>query len=297
MDRILRALDKKGVLRFFLAETTDLVEEMRTIHKASPTATAGMGRLLTMSEILSLDLDNPGDSLTLKVDGAGPSGLLIACSDGVGRARISASHPEIDLPTREDGKLDVGRWVGKDGILSVIKGYALKDPFSGMTELVSGEIAEDFASYFFHSEQTPSLVALGVLVDKDLTVKKAGGLFVQALPGYTDKDLDQLEEAMSSLSPVTEMLSEGLSLEEILQKYFSSFAIDILDEIHPKYVCTCSKEKMDRAIASLPVKDRIELAKEGSPVSVHCEFCHKDYVYTKDDLLKGISHDENEKEI
>lgn len=285
MDRIIRGIDKEGFFRFHLAETTQTVEYARKVHDASPTATAAMGRLLTMAEILSLGVENEDESLTLQIRGTGPGGVLIAVTQKSGEARVSATNPKADVASREDGHLDVGAWVGKEGTLTVTRGYKLKEPFSGTVPLVSGEIAEDFASYFFHSEQTPTVVSLGVLVDTDRSVRKAGGIFVQVLPDVTEDALGKMEEAVAKLDSVTTMLDSGLSLEDILAKYFSDFSVSILDELEPKYVCDCSRKKMARALASLPTADRKELAEEDDGAEVICEFCNTAYHFSAEELL------------
>ena len=277
-DRIIRAMDQSGHFRFFAADTRRIAEEARQIHRASPTAAAAMGRILTMAIFLSLDLKSLGDSLTILFKGDGPGGQLLAVTDKPCTARISCQHPELDLPDRSPGHLDVGGFVGRQGTLTLIRKSALsKEPFSGTTRLVSGEIAEDFAAYFFQSEQIPTIVSLGVLMGTSGTVEQSGGLFVQALPGASEEGLDQLEMVLEKIRPITEYLHDGLSPREILEKAFPTFPMTFFEEKEPAYFCPCSKERMLRAIRSLPLNDRQELDEEDGGAEVICEFCQKKY--------------------
>lgn len=285
-DQILRAIDPLGHVRFFVADTTDMVEEMRNIHNASTTATAAMGRVLTMMSILSLGLENPGDSITVNIKGGGPGGYLVGLTDGVGEARVTADRPEVDIPSREDGHLDVGGWVGRDGTLSLVRGYGMKKPFSGLTELVSGEIAEDFASYFFQSEQKPSIISLGVLVEPDHHVSHAGGLFVQLLPDHTEEDIEKLEDVLETLPSMTTMLSEGLTPEAILKEKFATLEPELLATTQPHYVCHCSHQKMLDALLSIDEADRRQMAEEDGGAEVVCEFCRTAYHFSADELRR-----------
>lgn len=283
-DYLIRAISRDGKFRFHIVDSTGMVEESRRLHNSSTTATAAMGRLLTMATILGIDLEDE-ESVTLNIKGNGPGGFLVAVSDKSGTARVSAQHPELDIPSREDGHLDVSGWVGNEGTLSVVRGYHLKEPFMGITKLVSGEIAEDFASYFFHSEQTPTVVSLGVFVETDHTVAAAGGLFIQAMPGVTDSDLDTLEGAIADLDSMTNMIRSGMSPEDILNKYFSALEPRILDTIEVKYECNCSREKMEKALASIPYQDLQEMAEEDGGAEVVCEFCNEKYRFSADELI------------
>lgn len=287
LDVLLRAIDEAGHVRFFVADTRNMVEEMRKIHHASFTATAAMGRLLTMMTLLSLSLDNDGDALTVNIKSDGPGGYLVGLSDVPGEARVTAQNPEADLPSRTtDGKLDVGRWVGRDGTLSFVRSYALKEPFSGITPLVSGEIAEDFAQYFYQSEQTASVVSLGVLVAPDATVQQAGGIFLQLMPDCTDEEVGRLETAVGQMPSITKILDEGLSPEELLQRYFADFHPTVTEQHTPHYACHCSREKMHRALLSLDVGSRRTLAEENHGAEVVCDFCRKTYQFSGDALKK-----------
>lgn len=277
-DRMIRGVARSGRFRFLAADTRLMAEEARKIHGASPTAAAAMGRLLTMASFLSLDLKSPGDSITLLMKGGGPGGRLLAVTDQPYTARISCQNPQADLPDRSPGHLDVGGFVGRQGTLTLIRKSAhSKEPFAGTTRLVSGEIAEDFSAYFLQSEQVPSVVSLGVLLSPAGKVEVAGGLFVQALPGAGEEDLQKLEEAVQGLLPMTAYLQDGLRLEEILQKAFPAFPFELLEEGEPVYYCPCSKDRMVRALRALPLEDRRALAQEDQGAEVVCEFCRKKY--------------------
>lgn len=285
-DKILRAIDPLGHVRFFIADTTEMVEEMRKTHHASTTATAAMGRLLTMMSILSLGVDNEGDSITVNIKGGGSGGFLVGLTDGYGEARVTAEHPEVDIPSRADGHLDVGGWVGNQGTLSLVRGYGLKEPFSGLTPLVSGEIAEDFSSYFFQSEQMPTVVSLGVLVAPDYHVLHAGGLFIQLMPDHTEEDVEKLEGILETLPSMTTLLEQGETPESILSKRFGSFDPDVLGVVEPKMVCHCSREKMHAAILSIAAADRRQMAEEDGGAEVICEFCRTPYRFSAEELRR-----------
>lgn len=282
---VVKALDEKERYRFMLINSTELVEEMRNIHNTTTTATAALGRLTTMAAIMGTDIKNINETLALKIKGDGPAGILIAESDSKGNIRSYMDHPEIDIPTREtDNKLNVGGFVGKNGLLSVIRDFGTAEPYIGKTAIVSGEIAEDIASYFFYSEQTPTIVSLGVLVDVDYSCKSAGGLFIQVVPGYTEADLVELEETMKDFPSVSSVFEGGCDGKDVLNKYFSSLNMKILEEKPVRYQCSCSQEKVEKAIISLG-KDQIEeIAKEDQGTEVVCEFCNKKYYFTEQEL-------------
>ncbi|MCI6156509.1 MAG: Hsp33 family molecular chaperone HslO [Peptoniphilaceae bacterium] len=284
MDKVIRAVDRNQHFRFTIVDTTAMVEEMRRIHAASTTASAAMGRLLTMMVILSYHLGNEQESITVNIRGGGPGGYLVGLTDQPGKARVTAQNPTVDIPSRPDHHLDVGSWVGKDGTLSLVRGMHLKDPVVGITELVSGELGEDFASYFFHSEQTPAIVAVGVLVEPDYHVSHAGGIFVQAMPGATDEELDRLQSIADQMPSVTDLLRQGKTPEEILQDLFGSMNPAIMETGEPSYACSCSREKMHQALLSLPFSDRRVLAEEDHGAEVICEFCRTRYHFTEQEL-------------
>ena len=288
---VVKALDEKERFRFMLVNSTSLVEEIRKIHNTTTTATAALGRLSTMAAIMGTDIKNKNETLALKIKGDGPAGLLIAECDSEGNIRSYMDHPEIDIPSREsDNKLDVGGFVGKNGLLSVIRDFGTAEPYIGKTAIVSGEIAEDIASYFFYSEQTPTIVSLGVLVDVDYSCISAGGLFIQVLPGYTESDLVELEEVMKDFPAVSSVFEKNEDAKDVLNKYFSSLNMKILEEKPVRYQCSCSKDKVEKVIISLG-KDQIEeIAREDQGAEIVCEFCNKKYNFTEEDLRSLTSN-------
>lgn len=283
-DTLLRAIDKNEHFRLTIAKTTDMVEEMRKLHHTSTTATAAMGRLLTITSIIGSDLKNPDESVTINFKGDGPGGSIVAVSDWEGNARAAADNPEVDIPSRPDNHLDVGGWIGHSGRISIVRGYHLKEPFVGITEIVSGEIAEDIANYFFHSEQTPTVVDLGVLVDTDHSCIAAGGIFVQALPGATPEEIEEMAKACDELEAVSKMVHDGLSPMDILEKYFAQFEPKILDEKPIEYRCYCNRDKIERAVASIPKADREQIATEDGGAEIVCHFCNKHYWFSEEEL-------------
>lgn len=287
-DYIIRAIDKNKSIRIFVARTTDMVQKIRDLHKSSATASAAMGRLATMASFMGIDQKVESLKLTLKLDGNGVGGKIIAVADHTGNVRVTASNPRADLPAKSNGKLDVAGFVGTEGSIGIIKDYGLKEPYTGISEIISGEIAEDFANYFFYSEQTPSIISLGVLVDTDLSIKAAGGLFVQVLPNISDDDLTGLEKKVAELLPISELISNNLTPEEILEKYFSEFEPELLSKIDVKYECNCSRERFEEGLISLGKNELQQIADEDGKADIICEFCRKEYSFNKKDLEKLI---------
>lgn len=283
-DYILRAIDGTKSARIFIARTTDIVQEIRNIHKSSATGSAALGRLATMASLMGIDLKSKEDTLTLKTDGNGVGGRLIAVSDSKGNVRVTATNPQADLPTNEKGKLDVAGFVGREGQIAIIRDYGLKEPYSGLSQIVTGEIAEDFANYYFYSEQTPTVISLGVLVDTDLSIKAAGGIFVQLLPDASEEIISQLEEIVKVLPPISSLIDKGLSPEEILEKYFNKLSPQIISKVDVKYECNCSREKIEKALISIGKKDLQEIIEEDGHAQIVCDFCKKEYNFTKEEL-------------
>lgn len=279
-----RAIDKNEKFRFIIINSTNLVEEMKEVHEPSPTAIAALGRMTTMAALLSSDLKNEKDKLNIRIKGNGPAGLLLTESNGKGHIKSYMDNPKADLPTREDGKLDVGGIVGNDGNLVVIRDYGIGEPYSGQTALVSGEIAEDFANYYYHSDQMPTVVSLGVLVDTDLTVKSAGGLFIQALPGYEEEDIIKLEKCLENFPQISSLFSEDMSYEEVFEKYFKDLDLRILEEEEVEYRCNCSREKMETALISLGKTELEDIIKEDHKAELSCHFCNKKYQFNEEEL-------------
>ena len=243
-----------------------------------------------MAVMMGADLKGENDQVTLKVNGNGPGGLLVAVADSKGHVRVTADRPEVDVPSNEaTGKLDVASYVGREGEIAIIKDYGLKNPYSGHSEIVSGEIAEDFAAYFYFSEQTPTVVSLGVLVDRDLSVLASGGLFVQVLPDTPEEEIIKLEEMIGRLKPISELIEENMSPEDILNEYFSGLNLTILGSQDVVYKCNCSRERIEQALISVPKEDIKEILEEDGQAEVVCHFCNTKYIFDDKDLTKIIN--------
>lgn len=283
MSEIKKYLACEGRVNIICAETTELVEEARKTHDLSPVATAALGRVLTMGAIMSSRIKGD-DSITLQIKGNGPIGNITCVLDGKQNIKGYVGDPLVDLPIREDGKLDVGKAVGKEGFLYVIRDMGLKEPYVGVTPLVSGEIAEDFTKYFAESEQTPSAIALGVLVDKD-GVKKAGGYFLTLMPDATEDDIKKVEEALKNIDPVTTMLYKKMSLQQIAESVTNDDNLMVMvGDITPKYNCGCSKEKFVENLKKLGKDDINHLFEEQETIETVCQFCNKKYTFKREDI-------------
>ncbi|MGE5372679.1 MAG: Hsp33 family molecular chaperone HslO [Solirubrobacterales bacterium] len=277
-DRIIRVINEEKTIRMMLAETTHLVEEARVRHDAAPTAAAALGRILTAAVMMASDMKQE-ESVTLRVNGGGPLGTILAVAPGDGTVRGSVSEPNVDVPEKYRGKLDVGAAVGTNGFFEVVRDMGLKAPFTGSVPLVSGELAEDLAYYFTLSEQVPSLVALGVYREPDRVITAAGGLIIQALPGADDDALVCLEERVSALGPITTMLQETESLEELAGKIMGPIPYRIIDERPLAFRCRCSEEKVLSIIRSMQLEDIEHAIREHGHLEVRCNFCNETYSY------------------
>lgn len=270
------------------ADTTEMVNEARLIHSTSAVTSAALGRLLTAASLMGAVLKGADDSITLRINGGGPSGSVIAVSDSKGNSRGYVSNPAVELPLNKFGKLDVGGAVGKDGTLTVMKDMGMKEPYIGQIPIATGEIAEDITSYFAISEQTPTICALGVLVNPDLSIKAAGGFIIQLLPTAPDETIDAVESCMKDVKPVTTMLANGLTPEEICRKVLPGFELELLDTAEPHYVCNCSLERTIKALISLGIEELTDMAQQ-EKTEVCCHFCPKKYVFSGDDIKKIIA--------
>lgn len=286
-DKIIRATAANAMIRAFVAETRQLVNTAYEKHKTSPVVTAALGRLLTAGSIMGITQKSEKDLMTIKIDGSGPLEHITVTADYKGRVKGFASEPIIDIPLKPNGKLDVSGAIGA-GSLTVIKDMGLKEPYVGQTELVSGEIAEDITYYYMASEQVPSSVGLGVLVDKDYTVKQAGGFMIQLMPFASDEVIDKLEENLSKVTSVTNMFEEGLSPEDILNRLLEGLEPEIVGEIVPEFYCSCSKERVSNALASLSKEELQSMIDDGENINVHCDFCNSDYDFTPEELRELI---------
>ena len=245
---LIRGIDEGGTIRIFVATTTNMVEEARVTHNTAPSSTAAIGRALTAAAMMGVMMKNKEDRLTFKIAGDGPIGNIVMVANSDGDVKGYVDYPQADVPTRSDGKLDVAGVVGTNGEITTIMDLGLKDPYIGQSKLVSGEIAEDLAYYYLVSEQQPSAVSLGVLVDKDISVKAAGGFIVQLLPGTSEEDIVKIEETLGKIEPISTLIDQGLSPEEIMQRVLPGFNMQILDKVELKYKCDCSRERIEREI-------------------------------------------------
>ena len=287
-DKIIKALAHNGKISITCANTTKLVEEARKIHDLSPVATAAFGRLLTIASIMGNEMKNQKDKLTVQVKGNGPIGTMLVTANNIPQVKGYVGDAHVDLPLNEFGKLDVGEAVGHEGYINVIKDIGLKEPYIGVSPLVSGEIAEDFANYFVNSEQRQAAVALGVLVDRN-GVKSAGGYLITPMPDATEEEISKVEQAIFNAGAMSKMLDENLSLEDIAKKVTGDENIEILeDNITPEYKCDCSKEHMKDALISIGKKDLEEILKEDGKAELMCHFCNKKYTFTKEELEEII---------
>ncbi len=284
MDNSIRMIDKTGHVKAVAITAKDMVEEARSIHHTAPLATAALGRALMAASMMGSQLKEEQGALTLTIKGGGPLGTVMAVSDCNGWVRGYVSDPAVDLPLKAPGKLDVGAGVGREGTLTIIKDIGLKEPYVGTVPLVSGEIAEDVTSYFAVSEQIPTACALGVLVDTDCSVRKAGGYLIQLLPGATEADIDCIESGIAALGPITAALDAGLSEEEVLRQVLSGFELEVLECSEVKYHCYCSRRRMERALVSMGGKDLRELIEDQGEAELTCQFCDKAYRFTRPEL-------------
>lgn len=283
-DILLRGNSMDGEIRVFTAVTTELAGEAQRIHKAYPTATAALGRVLTMSAIMGANLKNPGDSTTIQFKGDGPLGNIVAVCNNKSEVRGYVANPYVDIPRKANGKLDVGGAVGR-GFLSVIRDLGMKEPYIGQVPIVTGEIAEDMTYYFAESEQIPTAIALGVLVNPDMTVKAAGGFMIQLMPEATDATAEKLEKKLKEIMPVTTMIESGMSAEDILFAVTDDFDMLISnDTVTPKYKCYCSKERMEKALISIGKTELEDLIREQGSAELTCQFCDNKYTFGKSEL-------------
>lgn len=283
-DRLIKALAKDGQVRIIAATTKELVNEGIKIHNCAPTAAAAFGRMLTAGSLMGAMLKSEQDVITIKIDGNGiAKGVTVtAYSDAHVKGYIG--NPKADLPVNELGKFDVGGIIGKNGSLVIIRDFGLKEPYVGQVPIYSGEIGDDLAYYFTTSEQTPSAVGLGVLVDKDLSIKEAGGIIIQMMPDADEMLADLITYRLQDLGSITKFFSDGKTIDDMLNFLFSDMDLKILEEIEPKYLCDCSREKVEEAIISIGKKDLQEIYEEGKTEEIRCNFCNKSYKFTHEEI-------------
>ena len=282
-DYIVRATAADGQIRAFAATTRGLVEHARSAHNTSPVATAALGRLLTAGAMMGIMMKGKDDLLTLRIEGDGPIKGLTVTADSAANVKGYVFQPDVMLPPNSMGKLDVGGALGI-GVLSVIRDIGLKEPYVGQTILVSGEIAEDLTYYYATSEQIPSSVALGVLMNKENTVRQAGGFIIQLLPGASEEAVDALEKKLAEIDPITTLLDKGSTPEMILSHILGEFGLDILDRAPTSFFCNCDKHRVEKALVSIGKKELTDMIEDGKSIEVNCHFCNKNYEFTVEEL-------------
>ena len=289
-DQLIRAISSDGRVKAVAVSTRDLTERARQIHKTLPVATAALGRALAAASMMGNALKEDGASVTLQIKGGGPLGTLLAVSDNQGNVRGTVDDPQVDLPLRPDGKLDVGAAVGQDGTLTVIRDLNMKEPYVGSVGLLGGEIAEDLAAYFVESEQIPTACGLGVLVDRDQSVLTAGGYLIQLLPGAGEDTITKVEGSLMAAGPVTGLLRENPDPEAMLRRALSDFDLEILEKSPIEYRCYCSRERMERALISLGAEELQSMIDEQGSADLTCRFCDNVQHFSKEELEAMIEN-------
>lgn len=284
MDKLVRAISSDGLVQAVAVSTREMTERARNIHTTLPVATAALGRALAAASMMGNALKGEGASLTLQIKGGGPLGTILAVSDAAGNVRGYVQEPHVDLPLRPDGKLDVGSAVGSDGSLTVIKDLGMKEPYIGTVALLGGEIAEDLAAYFVESEQIPTACALGVLVERDQSVKAAGGYIIQLLPGATEDTIVKVEGGVMAAGAVTGLLEKNDDPEAMLREVLSDFEIEILETSPVEYRCYCSRERVERALISLGKEELNQILQEQGGCELTCQFCDTVHRFTAEEL-------------
>ena len=290
MGKLIRCITSDGLVMATAVDSTDIVTRAEQLHKSSAVVTAALGRLLTATSMMGNALKGKSNTITVKIDGDGPAGALIAVADSHGDVRGYAVNSVVEIPLKDNGKLDVCGAVGTKGTLYVIKDLGLKEPYNGFVPLSTGEIAEDIAAYYAVSEQIPTVCALGVLVNPDLTVRVAGGYIIQLLPaahGY-DEVITKLENSIKEMKPITTLLDEGKTIEEIVRIALKDFEVEVLDEQNVAYKCNCSRERFERALKSLNAKELESMANEMEKAETVCQFCGSVYTFTSEELKAFI---------
>jgi molecular chaperone Hsp33 len=283
MDKIIRATAGNGFIKMAVITARNMIQRAHEIHSTSPTASAALGRSLCAASLMGDMMKEENASITIRINGGGPIGSIVAVSDSSGNVRGYVENPSVDLPLRSDGKLNVGAAVGRDGMLTVSRDIGLKEPYIGSTELVSGEIAEDITAYLLESEQVPSACALGVLVDTDMSIKAAGGFIVQLMPGADESLINQLEENIFMMDQLTTILDEDGD-QALFQQVLKGFEYHIVGEAPVEYKCYCSRERVADALRCVDKKEIDDIAAEGKNITVSCQFCDKLYTFTPEEL-------------
>lgn len=287
-DYIVRATAADNQIRAFAITSRDLVEKARQIHNTSPVATAALGRSLSAGAMMGSMMKGEQDLLTLQIRGDGPLGGITVTADSKAQVKGYVNEPAVLIPANAKGKLDVSGAIG-NGMLQVIRDLGMKEPYVGQTELQTGEIAEDLTYYFATSEQVPSSVGLGVLLNRDNTVRQAGGFIIQLMPYTDEKVIDALEKRLAGIKSVTELLDQGLTPERILEELLGEFGLTVNDTIPTAFSCNCSKERVEKAIISIGSKEIREMIRDGKPIEVKCHFCNEAYTFTIEELKEILN--------
>lgn len=287
-DYIIRATAADNSIRAFAATTRETVEYARKCHNTSPVATAALGRLLTAGSMMGSMMKEEKDLLTLQIKGTGAIGGITVTADSAGHVKGYVDEPMVLLPANAAGKLDVSGAIGP-GTLTVIRDIGMKEPYIGQTDLISGEIAEDLTYYYAASEQVPSSVALGVLMSMENTVKQAGGFIIQLMPDTDDSVIDELEERLKSVGPVTTMLEQGMAPENILEEVLGSLGVNVMDKMPTAFRCSCSRERVEKALISVGRAELESMISDGKPIEMNCHFCNTSYRYDIDELRELLN--------
>ena len=288
MAKLVRAISDMGGVVLSVIDSTDIVKRMEEIHQPSAVVSAALGRLLTASQLMASTLKHADDSITLRIKADGPIGLMTVGCDGRGNCKGFVENTLVEIPLKAPGKLDVGAAVGKNGYLYVVKDIGLKEPYIGSIPLESGEIAEDITAYYAYSEQIPTVCGLGVLVNPDLTIKRAGGYLIQLLPGATEEEITMLENNLKNVPSITKFFEQGKNVYDVIDTLLAGFNPNILDEDTVQYHCDCNKQRVEKALLSIGVKDLQEIYDEEDQIEMGCQYCDKKYYFTKNDIGKMI---------
>lgn len=293
MDYMIRAIDKKQTFRLFMARTTNTVEEARKRHNTTPTTSAALGRTLTAGLMMGYMMKNENDKLTININGGGPIGTIMTVSDNSGHIKGYVDNPNVDLPLKQNGKLDVGGAVGLNGKVTVMMDLGLKEPYIGSTDIVTGEIGEDIATYYYLSEQQNSAVAVGVLVDRDYSIKSSGGFILQTLPFIEEEDLEKLEKTLNNLKSVSDYFDNNDDVENIAKDLFSEFDLEITDKIPVEFICECSEDRMEQALMTIGKQELKKLIEEDGKIETVCHFCNEKYMFEGEKLKNILKYVEN----
>lgn len=294
MAKLVRAISEMGGVIISAIDSTDIVNRMEQIHKTSAVASACLGRMLTASQLMASMLKSKDDSITLRIKADGPIGLVTVACDGVGNCKGFVENNNVEIHLRADGKLDVGGAVGKNGMLYIVKDIGMKDPYIGSIPLVSGEIAEDITAYYAYSEQIPTVCGLGVLVDTDLSIKRAGGYLLQLLPGATEEEISMIEKNLKHVPSITSFFEENKNVYDVINTLLDGFNPNVLDEEEVQYSCSCTREKVEKALISIGIKELETLHDEEEEIEMGCQYCDSKYYFSKKDISSMVKRLKNQ---